>query len=58
MDINKIISRLKFRYPLFTTVIEQLTFVEDYTMPTAATDGSMVFYNPLFFKSLNQKELR
>ena len=56
MDINKIISRLKFRYPLFTTAIEQLTFVEDYTMPTAATDGSMVYYNPLFFKSLNQKE--
>ena len=52
LNILELIRRLRFRYPLFTTTIEQLDFIEDYTLSTAATNGSTIYYNPRFMLNL------
>ena len=52
LNILELIRRLRFRYPLFTTTIEQLDFIEDYTLSTAATNGRTIYYNPRFMLNL------
>ena len=56
VNILELIKRLKFRYPLFITTIEQLDFYEDYGIPTAATDGKGVYYNPKFMLNLTPQQ--
>ena len=56
LNILELIRRLKFRYPLFVTTIEQLEFIEDYSIPTAATDGKGVYYNPKFMINLTPQQ--
>ena len=56
LNILELIKRLRFRYPLFTTTIEHLTFLEDYSIPTAATNGECVYYNPKFMMKLEPNQ--
>jgi predicted metal-dependent peptidase len=56
VNILELIKRLKFRYPLFITTIEQLDFYEDYGITTAATDGKGVYYNPKFMLNLTPQQ--
>ena len=55
-NILELVKRLRFRYPLFITTIEQLDFLEDYSIPTAATDGKCVYYNPKFMMNLSSQQ--
>ena len=49
--------RLRARVPFFGTLALYARFVADPSMPTAATDGRDVFYNPEFFASLPAEHL-
>jgi Putative metallopeptidase domain len=50
-------ARLRSRVPFFGTLALYARFVPDPSMPTAATDGRDVFYNPDFFASLPSEHL-
>ncbi|HIK32100.1 MAG TPA: hypothetical protein IGS17_17220 [Oscillatoriales cyanobacterium M59_W2019_021] len=56
MTDNKIISaailRLRMKSPFFATLALFARFVPTSTVPTAATDGRDIFYNPQFLTSL------
>ena len=56
MDISRLISRLKYKLPLFRPVIAGLSFIEDNSCQTACTNGSEVIYSGSFFKELNEEE--
>ena len=51
--------QMLFKFPFFAQLAIRLTLVEvtDAWLPTAATDGRNMFYNPHFFKVLTQAEI-
>ena len=54
---KKIISasllRLRMKSPFFATLALFARFIPTATLPTAATDGKDIFYNPDFLQSLS-----
>ena len=51
--------QMLFKFPFFAQLAIRLTLVEvtEKWLPTAATDGRNMFYNPHFFKVLTQAEI-
>lgn len=49
--------RLRSRAPFFATLVMYAQFVPRDDLPTAATDGRDVFYNPEFFETLESHHL-
>lgn len=56
INLEKLIERVKFKYPLFRPIIENLVFICDETIGTAATNGKWVKYSDRFLTSLTPLE--
>jgi predicted metal-dependent peptidase len=62
IDFTKLISasllRLRMKSPFFVTLAMFARFIPSQTIPTAATDGRDIFFNPEFLRSLpsNQQD--
>ena len=62
IDMNKIKNRLLVKYPLFGSVVANLDYIEssgcvDFNgNPTAATDGSAIYYHPDFISNISEEE--
>ncbi|MBR3890573.1 MAG: hypothetical protein IKJ30_00700 [Bacilli bacterium] len=56
VDISQIKRNLLIGYPLFGTLISNITFVSSSEVETAATDGKYIFYNENYFKTLSKSE--
>ncbi len=55
-EISQSMLRLRMRSPFFATLALFARFVPLYDIPTAATDGKDVFYNPKFMAGLTAPE--
>lgn len=57
MDIEKEIQRFKMellrKMPFYGDVIAHIEFVKNKNIPTAATNGKVIWYNPDFFSGIN-----
>jgi predicted metal-dependent peptidase len=49
-------SKLILEQPFFGTLALYLTPVQDQAIPTAATDGTKLFYNPAWFDEIKEKD--
>ena len=56
-DIEKAKTQLVLRHSYFATVLMSLPLIEDTTIPTAATDGACIIYNPDFMAKLTVEEI-
>jgi predicted metal-dependent peptidase len=58
IEDNLIRSRIQMlmTFPFFGILALHLQMEQDYTCPTAATDGNKFFYNPHFIKKLSEEE--
>ena len=56
-NIEKAKTQLVLRHSYFATVLMSLPLIEDTTIPTAATDGTCIIYNPDFMGSLTVEEI-
>lgn len=56
MDIDSIKRKLLIKYPIFGTTIVNLKMQPTDDIPTAATDGKSIFYNPTFIDSLAKNQ--
>lgn len=54
IDIMK--KRLLIKYPFFGSILANISFIVTDSLPTAATDGKNIYYNPNFVNSLKEKE--
>ena len=48
--------RLILDYPFFGNLALSLDFIEDYSIPTAATNGEAIIWNPDFVKPLSNDQ--
>jgi len=55
-DLLNIKNKLLVKYPFFGTIITNVTYKIDNTLPTAATNGYDIFYNEEFMDSLTEDE--
>ena len=56
MNIETIKRRMLVKYPTFGSVVAKLKYLENKQIPTAATDGEIVYYNQDFLNTLNEDE--
>ena len=60
MRIEQEIQRFKVdllrKMPFYGDILMHLSFVEDRRIPTAATDGKTIWYNPFFLSGMNSGE--
>lgn len=56
MEVDSIKRKLLVKYPSFGSTIAKLEFKVDEGIPTAATDGKAVLYNPKFLEGLSEKQ--
>lgn len=60
MNVEKEIQRFKMellrKMPFYGDILMHLVFVEDKRIPTAATDGKTIWYNPNFLSGMNPGE--
>jgi len=49
-------AKMVHRQPFYASICLQLPILEDKTIPTAATDGKRVFYNPEYMAGLTDEE--
>jgi predicted metal-dependent peptidase len=56
-NIEKAKTQLVLRHSYFATVLMSLPLIEDTTIPTAATDGTCIIYNPDFMGKLTTEEI-
>ena len=54
--LEKAKTQLVLRHPFYAALMLSLPLVESDEIPTAATDGSQVIYNPQFMAQLNMNE--
>ena len=55
-EIQRFKMELLRKMPFYGDILMHLTFVEDREIPTAATDGKTIWYNPRFLSSLSRGE--
>lgn len=55
-DIDIIKRKMLVKYPFFGKIIASVTYKESLKVPTAATDGNTIYYNPSCFMSLSTSE--
>ena len=60
MDVEKEVQRFKMellrKMPFYGDILMHLVFVEDKRIPTAATNGKIIWYNPNFLSGLKPGE--
>ena len=56
--LQQVRTALILDQPFFGTLCIKLKFVESLAIPTAATDGIRIYYNPFFMDSLSADELK
>lgn len=56
MDIDKIRKRLLRKYPFFGVITANTEIIRSENVGTAETDGSKVYYNPLYLEQLDSDE--
>ena len=56
MDINAIKRKMLIKYPFFGSVVASVGYKENKDMPTAGTDGEIIYYNPEYLESLSIEE--
>ncbi len=58
MGVEKDVQRFKMemlrKMPFYGDILMRLSFVEDKSVPTAATDGKTIWYNPVFLSRFSQ----
>ncbi len=52
MDINVIKRKMLVKYPFFGSVVASVGYKEEKSIPTAATDGEIIYYNSKFLEEL------
>lgn len=55
-DIESLKRKMLVKYPFFGSVVAGVEYIEDNEIPTAATDGERIYYNPNFFNSISKEE--
>ncbi len=55
-DIEALKRKMLVKYPFFGSVLANVKYQEDKKIPTAATDGHVIFYNPDFLGKLDTSE--
>lgn len=55
-SIDSIKRRMLIKYPAFGSVVANLKYVENKNLPTVATDGENIYYNPDFLDRLSEDE--
>lgn len=55
-DIEAIKRKMLVKYPFFGSVIANVEYSETKEIETAATDGKVIYYNPVFMDQLNNSE--
>lgn len=55
--ISGAIMRLRSQAPFFAVLAMHADYIEDPSIPTAATNGRNIYYNPEFFARLSREEL-
>lgn len=53
-DIDTIKRKMLIKYPFFGSVVANVDYKEDDKIPTAATDGETIYYNPKFLDGLTK----
>lgn len=53
-DIDTIKRKMLIKYPFFGSVVASVDYKEDDKIPTAATDGETIYYNPQFLNGLTK----
>lgn len=56
-ELTRARGRLFIYYPFFGSILMKLHLVEADWIPTMATDGVKIFYNPAFVKKLTQEQV-
>lgn len=56
MNIDNIIRKLLIKYGCFGKEVANTKFIENVDIGTAATDGSVVYYNPQFLEKLDVEQ--
>jgi len=57
VNLSQALTRLAFDQPFFGTLMAMTDLVEDPRIPTLATNGERIYYNPEFLKGLTPAEL-
>ena len=55
-DIEALKRKMLVKYPFFGSVVSNVKYVETDNIPTAATDGKLIYYNPEFLEKLSVEE--
>lgn len=55
-DIESIKRKMLVKYPFFGSVVANVDYKENKNVPTAGTDGKVIYYNPEFLEKLSVEE--
>lgn len=55
-DIASLKRKMLVKYPFFGSVVTNVSYKENKDIPTAATDGKTIYYNPEFLNGLSVEE--
>lgn len=55
-NIESIKSKLLVKYPFFGSVVANVDYEPNKNIPTAGTDGNLIYYNPDYLKRLTSEE--
>ena len=55
-NINSLKRKMLVKYPFFGSVIANVDYKETTNIPTACTDGKIIYYNPEFITKLSKDE--
>lgn len=55
-DIIPLKRKMLIKYPFFGSVVVSVDYKENKDIPTAGTDGEIIYYNPEFLEKLNTEE--
>lgn len=55
-DIEAIKRKMLVKYPFFGSVVANVEYKENKNVPTAGTDGKIIYYNPEFLEKLSTPE--
>lgn len=55
-DIEVLKRKMLVKYPFFGSVVANVDYKENQNIPTAGTDGEIIYYNPNFLETLSVEE--
>ena len=55
-DIEALKRKMLVKYPFFGSVVASVSYKENNNIPTAGTDGKIIYYNPKYLEGLSVEE--